>query len=71
MLANFLLTADAVLLGAVLATDREAWVFLGHVAQFFAFGMIFWAILFGVAGGLGYISGLAIGTAGQGFAEAG
>ena len=36
MLADLLMTIDAVLLGAVLATDREAWAFLGVVAQFLA-----------------------------------
>ena len=64
MLADLLLTVDAVLLGAVLATDREAWAFLGIAAQFLAFGVLFFGILIVVAGGLGYIAGLALGGPG-------
>lgn len=69
MLADLLMTIDAILLGAVLATDRETWGIIGLVGQFLAFGLLFFGILFGVAGGLGYMAGLAFGTAGQGFAD--
>jgi hypothetical protein len=64
MLADLLMTIDAVLLGAVLATDREAWDFLGVVAQFLAFGVLFFGALFVVAGGLGYAAGLVLGAPG-------
>lgn len=64
MLADLLLTIDAVLLGAVLATDREAWGFLGIVTQFLAFGLLFFCALIVVAGGLGYVAGLALGGPG-------
>lgn len=64
MLADLLMTFDAVLLGAVLATDRGAWEFLGIVAQFLAFGVLFFGTLIVVAGGLGYVAGLALGTPG-------
>lgn len=64
MLADLLMTIDAVLLGAVLATDAEAWAFLRDVAQFLAFGLLFFGALFVVAGGLGYAAGLVLGTPG-------
>lgn len=64
MLADILLAVDAVLLGAVLATDAEAWRFLYMVAQFLAFGVVFLGLLTLSAGGLGYIAGLALGGPG-------
>ena len=64
MLADMLLTIDAVLLGAVLATDAAAWRFLGHAALFIAFGVLYFGLLSLAAGGLGYVAGLAFGTPG-------
>lgn len=64
MLADFLLTLDAVLLGAVLAVDAGAWRLIGMAAQFVAFGIVFLGLLTLTTGALAYMAGLIMGAPG-------
>lgn len=64
MLSDALFVLDAVLLGAVLATDRGAWRLIGMAAQFLAFGVVFLGLLSLTTGALAYMAGLILGSPG-------